>query len=269
MNLDFSSYITWLIIISLFCLVLERIVHWRIQKLIRPQLFQDIIWLAFNGYCLAVVFGPLFYFVGNFVGDIFLQIGLPKPEDINLLNTQSFWIQFIVLLIVHDLIEWLVHNGLHRIPFLWEFHKVHHSIHDMDWVGNFRFHWMEVMIYRPAKYIPVAIMGFNDQAVLVVAVFATLVGHLNHANIPFDYGPLKYIFNSPKMHIWHHDVDLHLKSGQNFGIVLSVWDWIFKTSYMPKGQPDKLGFEGDENFPDNILLRAVYPLSKFFYKRSQ
>jgi sterol desaturase/sphingolipid hydroxylase (fatty acid hydroxylase superfamily) len=267
MNLDFTSYVTWLIIVSLFCLILERVVPWRKQKLLRPQLFQDIIWLAFNGYYLAVVFGPLFYFAGNFVGDLFLQIGLPKPEDINLLNTQPVWIQFIVLLIVQDFIEWSVHNGLHRIPFLWEFHKVHHSIHNMDWIGNFRFHWMEVLIYKPAKYIPIAILGFNYETALAVAVFATLVGHLNHTNVPFDYGPFKYIFNSPKMHIWHHDVKMHLNSGQNFGIVLSIWDWIFKTSYMPQGQPEQIGFAGDDNFPDNILLRFIYPLSKFVSKK--
>ena len=100
--MDLYSYVTWLIIVSLFCLVLERIAPWRKQKMLRPQLFQDIIWLAFNGYYLAVVFGALFTFTGNLVGDLFLQIGLPKPEEINLLNTQPFWIQFIALLILQD-----------------------------------------------------------------------------------------------------------------------------------------------------------------------
>jgi len=264
MNLDFTSYVTWLIIVSLFCLILERIIQWRKQKLLRPQLFQDILWLAFNGYYLAVVFAPLFIYTSHFVGDLFSQLGFSGLEDINLLNAQPFWIQFIVLLVLQDIIEWSVHNALHRIPILWEFHKVHHSIHNMDWIGNFRFHWMEVLIYKPAKYIPLAILGFTYEPLLAVAVFATLVGHLNHSNVPFDYGPLKYIFNSPKMHIWHHDTVLHLKSGQNFGIVLSIWDWLFKTSYMPEGQPDKLGFEGDEKFPDNILLRFIYPVSKLF-----
>ena len=103
--MDLYSYVTWLIIVSLFCLVLERITPWRKQKMLRPQLFQDIIWLAFNGYYLAVVFGALFTFTGNLVGDLFLQMGLPKPEEINLLNTQPFWIQFIALLILQDSLE--------------------------------------------------------------------------------------------------------------------------------------------------------------------
>ncbi len=260
---DFQSYTFWLIVISLFCLLLERIIPWRQQKLLRPQWLQDVFWLAFNGYFLAVLFAPLFTGAAGLADQLFARIGWPQPSQVNLLNSQPFWMQFFVLLVVQDFIEWSVHNALHRIPALWEFHKVHHSIHDMDWIGNFRFHWMEVLIYKPAKYLPLAFMGFNYEPVLAVAVFATLVGHLNHSNVPFDYGPLKYIFNSPKMHIWHHDTELHLNSGQNFGIVLSVWDWLFGTAWMPQGQPQRLGFDGDDKFPDNLLLRMIYPASKF------
>lgn len=266
MLFNINSYVFWLILVSLFCFLLERFIPWRKQKILRPQLVQDFIWLAFNGYFLAFLFGPLFIFASNLVGDLFVYTGLPRPEDINLLNVQPFWIQFIVLLFLQDIIEWFVHNALHRIPVLWEFHKVHHSIHTMDWIGNFRFHWMEVLIYKPAKYIPVAVMGFNYEPVLAVAVFATLVGHLNHSNVPFDYGPLKYIFNSPKMHIWHHDTEMHLKSGQNFAIVFSIWDWLFGTMFLPAGQPKRIGFAGDDKFPDNILLRFIYPIGKFLIR---
>jgi sterol desaturase/sphingolipid hydroxylase (fatty acid hydroxylase superfamily) len=34
------------------------------------------------------------------------------------------------------------------MPWLWEFHKVHHSIEELDWIGNFRFHWMEIVVYK-------------------------------------------------------------------------------------------------------------------------
>jgi sterol desaturase/sphingolipid hydroxylase (fatty acid hydroxylase superfamily) len=64
------------------------------------------------------------------------------------------------------------------------------------------------------------------------------------------------------MHIWHHDVEMHLPYGQNFGIVLSVWDWLFGTAYMPAGQPEKIGFKSDEKFPDNLPARFVYPAGK-------
>ncbi len=82
--------------------------------------------------------------------------------------------------------------------------------------------------------------------------FATIVGHLNHANLGWDYGPLKYIFNNPKMHIWHHAKEMpgsHPK-GMNFGLSLSIWDYIFRTAYIPhNGRDIELGFTNDEDYP--------------------
>ncbi len=262
MIFNINSYLFWLIAISIFCFLLERIIPWRKQNAVRPQLLQDFFWLIFNGYYLAVLFSPLFRFASETFGSLFHLLDLPSPESVNLVNTFPFFAQVIFLLVFQDFIEWCVHNLLHRIPALWELHKLHHSIHTMDWIGNFRFHWAEVFVYKSIKYLPLALMGFNGKALLAVAVFATLIGHLNHSNIPLSWGPLKYLFNSPKMHIWHHDVEMHLPYGQNFGIVLSVWDWLFGTAYMPAGQPEKIGFKSDEKFPDNLPARFVYPAGK-------
>lgn len=265
---SWKSYAFWLLIISLFAFLLERIVPWRKQKALRPQLMQDIFWLVFNGYYLAVLFSPMFNFVSGTFEQFLISIGLPSPSSVNFANAFPFWAQVVFLLLLQDLIEWGVHNLLHRVPFLWELHKLHHSIHTMDWIGNFRFHWLEVFVYKSLKYLPLALLGFNGQAVLIVAVFATLIGHLNHSNVPISWGPLKYIFNSPKMHIWHHDVKMHRKYGQNFGIVFSMWDWLFGTAYMPEGQPEKIGFEGEEDYPDSLPMRFLYPLSKIFKRTS-
>jgi sterol desaturase/sphingolipid hydroxylase (fatty acid hydroxylase superfamily) len=96
-------------------------------------------------------------------------------------------------------------------------------------------------------------------------VVSTLIGHLNHSNLRWDYGPLRYLVNSPRMHIWHHDEIMHYKGGQNFGIVLSVFDWVFKTAYMPEDeeQPDRLGFSDLPQFPKGLFSRLFYPLSVF------
>jgi sterol desaturase/sphingolipid hydroxylase (fatty acid hydroxylase superfamily) len=54
------------------------------------------------------------------------------------------------------------------------------------------------------------------------------------------------------------------KGGQNFGITLSVWDWLFGTAYMPEeGQPERLGFKGMENFPRHLFARMFYPFYKW------
>jgi len=89
------------------------------------------------------------------------------------------------------------------------------------------------------------------------------IGHLNHSNLYITYGPLKYLLNNPAMHIWHHAKTLPNQYGVNYGISLSIWDYLFKTAYIPKnGRDEKLGFDGDEQFPKTFLQQVVYPFKK-------
>jgi len=78
-------------------------------------------------------------------------------------------------------------------------------------------------------------------------------------------GPImKYIFNSPEMHIWHHSYELpeERRYGVNFALTLSVWDYIFGTAYIPhNGKDIKLGFPGVEQFPSTFPKQMLLGLS--------
>lgn len=261
--LDVRGYVFWLLVVSLGCWALERLVPWRPkQRALRDQIGQDCFWLVLNGHYAGVVLA----FIGGWL--LGLAFRLPGgsmwawPESLGLLTTQSQWLQVAVLLIAKDFLEWCVHNLLHRVSWMWEFHKLHHSIVELDWIGAMRFHWMEIVFYNTVTYLPMVILGVDGGVILGVAVFATLIGHLNHANLKIGWGPLKYVLNSSRMHVWHHDIELHYRYGQNFGIVLSVWDWLFGTAYWPdeSQQPRRLGFRGMEAFPRGLAARLVFPL---------
>lgn len=75
-------------------------------------------------------------------------------------------------------------------------------------------------------------------------------------------GPwMKYIFNSPEMHIWHHVKTLPegRTNGINFGISLAIWDYIFGTAVIPEdGRDIELGFEGVEEFPESFAGQLTY-----------
>ena len=63
------------------------------------------------------------------------------------------------------------------------------------------------------------------------------------------------------MNIWHHAKALPNQYGVNYGISLSIWDYLFKTAYIPKnGRDEKLGFDGDEQFPKTFWQQIIYPL---------
>jgi sterol desaturase/sphingolipid hydroxylase (fatty acid hydroxylase superfamily) len=89
------------------------------------------------------------------------------------------------------------------------------------------------------------------------------IGHLNHANVGWGYGPLGYIFNNPKMHIWHHAKELPNKYGVNYGLSLSIWDYLFGTAYIPRdGKDIELGFEQDEKYPKTFFSQISHPWIK-------
>jgi sterol desaturase/sphingolipid hydroxylase (fatty acid hydroxylase superfamily) len=172
------------------------------------------------------------------------------------------WLQLLLLFILADFIQWTVHILLHRVPWLWEFHKVHHSVKEMGFAAHLRFHWMEKIIYNTIQYIPLAMIGFGIQEFLLVHLFALAIGHFNHSNIRVPLGPFKYIFNNPQMHIWHHAKHIPSKTGVNFGISLSIWDYLFRTNYIPKdGKDEPLGFDDMDQFPTNLKDQLVHGLN--------
>lgn len=257
-----AKYYVWLVGVSLFVFVMERLFTWRKgQRVLRPGIGQDLFWLVFNGHFLGLALATGTGYLVQALNTLLHEAGLPAPESLHLMSDTPLWLQATVFFVLKDFLEWNVHRLLHRTPWLWEFHKLHHSIVELDWIGNFRFHWGEIIVYKALTYLPLVVLGIDWRVMLGIAVFGTLMQDLNHANIRTHWGPLRYLFNSPMMHVWHHDVALHGKGGQNFGIVLSVWDWAFGTVYWPTDadQPRRIGFAGMERYPGGLILRLLYP----------
>jgi sterol desaturase/sphingolipid hydroxylase (fatty acid hydroxylase superfamily) len=256
------SYLHWLVAVSLLFVVLERLVPWRKgQALLRPGWLRDLGFLALNGHFFAVLTAGVNGWLALHATDLLQRAGL--RFDASPVSRWPFWAQVAVFLVVSDFLQWCVHNALHRVSFLWTFHKVHHAITTMDFVGNFRFHWMEILVYKTAQWLPLALLGASGEAAFVVAVFGTFWGDLNHANLDVGLGRLGYVFNSPRMHLWHHDASDEGGVAKNFGIVLSLWDFLFRTAYWPRDRsPDRLGYPGDHEMPPGLLGELAWPIPR-------
>ena len=266
---NWDNYFYALIVISLIVWVLEIAFPWRKdQSIFRRDFWLDTFYMFFNFFLLnLIVLIALSNTAEQFFNDILGLVGL-SIKSFQLFDVSQLpkIVGLFILFLVSDFVQWNTHRLLHRVPLLWNFHKVHHSVKQMGFAAHLRYHWMEPIVYKALLYIPIAIIGgFNAQDVAIVHFFALAVGHLNHANLGWSYGPLKYIINNPKMHIWHHAKEFpeHVKFGVNFGLTLSVWDYIFKTNYIPyDGRDIELGFEGDETFPQDFISQEIYPLNK-------
>lgn len=262
----YQNYFWWLIVLSLAVWGLEIAFPWRKnQKKIRKDFWLDSFYMFFNFYFFKLI---IFAGITAISSKAFIDVIGGNIEVISLFNGQElpYWLQLIIFFLAMDFVQWLVHVTLHKFNFLWQFHKVHHSVEEMGFAAHLRFHWMENVFYTPAKYLMFLLIGgFEPSSVFVIYYINIAIGHLNHANLNLDYGPLKYILNNPKMHIWHHAKELpeDHKNGANFGISLSIWDYLFRTSYIPRsGRDIELGFDNMEKFPETFAGQMIYPIGK-------
>lgn len=260
----YTNYFWGLVVISLLVWMLEIAFPWRKeQSIIRKDFWLDGFYMFFNFFIFAIVISGVY----DILGVLFKEIGV-TAKSFAIMNIADWpmWTQLLVFFIIIDFVQWFTHVLLHRYDFLWRFHKVHHSVKEMGFAAHLRYHWMENIFYKPLKTFGVMILGgFEPEQAYIVHFAAIAIGHLNHSNIKITWGPLKYIFNNPVMHLYHHVKALPKakRYGINFGISLSLWDYIFKTNYIPEDSGTiELGFPGDEKFPKKFFGQIFYGFGK-------
>ncbi|MFN7326902.1 MAG: sterol desaturase family protein [Chitinophagales bacterium] len=266
LNPHWGNFFYWLIAISVVVYLLELLFPWRKnQPALRQDFWLDSFYMFFNVFIFSLIgYAALSNVMVELFND-FLQgtFGISNLVAIEI-GSWPRWAQLLTLFLIRDFVQWNTHVILHKVPFLWRFHQVHHSVEQMGFAAHLRYHFMETFVYRTMEYLPLAMIGFGIQDFIVVHLFALTIGHLNHANIYLPLGPLKYLLNSPQMHIWHHAKELPKgTSGVNYGITLSIWDYLFGTVWMPHdGRDIELGFEGVEKYPHGFFEQVVEPFKK-------
>jgi len=259
----YTNYFWGLIVLSLAVWLLEISFPWRKnQAIIRKDFWLDSFYMFFNFFIFSIIISG-FYQVMSVTFEAF-NIG-SKSLAIMDISKWAAGRQLLVFFIILDFVQWFTHVLLHRYPFLWKFHKVHHSVKEMGFAAHLRYHWMENVFYKPLKTFGVMILGgFEPEQAYIVHFIAITIGHLNHANIKITWGPLKFLVNNPVMHLYHHAYTLpEGKFGVNYGISLSLWDYLFKTSYVPEDSGTiEIGFEGDDKFPQDFISQSIYGFKK-------
>ncbi len=255
----YTNYFWGLIIISLVVWLLELQFPWRKnQGVFRKDFWLDAFYMFFNFFLFSIAISGFYQLLQSF----FTSLGL-NAKSYALIDISSFSmpIQLVVFFVVLDFVQWATHILLHKTPFLWQFHKIHHSVKEMGFAAHLRYHWMENILYKPLKTFGIMILGgFEPEQAYIVHFIAITIGHLNHANLKLSWGPLKYLLNNPIMHLYHHAYKLpEGRFGVNFGISLSLWDYLFNTYHVPDSNGNiKLGFPGDEKIPNRFFSQLLF-----------
>jgi sterol desaturase/sphingolipid hydroxylase (fatty acid hydroxylase superfamily) len=186
----------------------------------------------------------------------------------------------LVLALVSDFATFFVHLCAHRIPFLWEFHKVHHSAEVMTPVTVYRMHPVDDALTFMVSGLFVGcadavIRCFVDPNFPVVGLYGVtmftflfyLCGYnLRHSHVWLSWGPLlSKVFISPAQHQIHHS-KAKQHWNKNFGFMLAVWDYLFGSLYIPR-EHEHLEFglgNGQEREYSSVLRLYFLPFAKAY-----
>jgi len=193
----------------------------------------------FNGLIVAVIFAGLWS----------LMIGWIDDRGYGLLNLAEIpsWLHVVGAFILLDFWTYWWHRFNHVLPFLWRFHKVHHSDPFMDVTTANRFHLGEI-VFSSLLRLPVFFLIGNTLGELALyEIFLFANNQVQHANIGISASGdkiLRIFLTSPAMHKVHHSRWLP-ETNSNYTSLLSVWDRLFR-SFRLRADPHEICFGLDD-----------------------
>lgn len=272
-----------------FVVLLYRMKKKAKQREVRPfqvlrAMFPKRIFLhpsAKNDYKLFLINDGLLFFLTlsaiitpALFSEVFIQtveaLGVTTGEaDSSLLSKIGFTI---LLVLAWDFGATYAHYLKHKVPMLWEFHKVHHSAEVMTPITALRRHPVDYLFGALVTTVTLGtvllvwtlVFGRGVQPFMIFGVIAgvylwRLLGYnLRHSHIWISYGDFwNQIFISPAQHQVHHSTSpRHYDT--NFGHIFSFWDRMFGTLYLPKHEERvKFGIEAEE-MKDFETLGGIY-----------
>lgn len=228
------------------------------QPLVRAGLHIDVVYWFFG----PLVFSALHLAYLGAAGEILFG-GDPAAmasylgEGLFGLRDAPFWAQVVGALVVTDVLQYWTHRAFHAAP-LWRFHAIHHGPEHVDWLTCVRFHPVNTAVHSTGVGALVVLMGFDPLVFAVLAPFNVVYSGMVHANVDWDFGPLRYVFASPAFHRWHHARDIDARD-KNFAPTFPVLDLMFGTFHMPKGRkPESFGVVEDP-VPERFGAQLIYP----------
>ena len=178
--------------------------------------------------------------------------------------TQPVWLQAIEIYLLADFLGYWIHRLFHTGAW-WPFHAVHHSSEDLDWLSAVRVHPVNEAVDKIAPAVPILFLGFDPTVTAGVTGFLTFYAIFLHADVDWDFGPLRAVIATPVFHRWHHSKD-PAAIDKNFAGLLPLWDILFGTYYMPKDRMPQ-NFGATEPVPTGYFGQLWHPFSGWFKRK--
>jgi sterol desaturase/sphingolipid hydroxylase (fatty acid hydroxylase superfamily) len=231
----------------------------------------DVAFFFFSFFLVGILFGwavMSMHMIDNVTNQVLSAAFGVQPARLS--GWTAAGLMTAVLFVAYELGYWIDHYLSHNVPFLWEFHKVHHTAEVLSPLTNFRVHPIDTIVFNNILAGVMGVAGglahfllgrsaspltIADSNVIVLAFFF-LIGHLQHTHFWIAFtGPWGRIILSPAHHQIHHSTDpAHFN--KNLGSFLAIWDWMFGTLCMPSKARQKLDFGVEPKGQDAHTVRG-------------
>lgn len=248
---------TLLIFWIAFIMLLERVMPYRKGlPIFREGFWVDLVWYTIiQSYVLKIFIGS--YIISPLQNNWDLS-------HITFVKTMPVWGQVLFFLVTHDFYIYWFHRWQHANKILWRTHEAHHSGKEVNFLEGSRSHSIEIIINQTIEFAPIFLLGADPSVIPIKALLDAVFGTFIHANIDVKLGRLKYIFNSPELHLWHH-ANYKEVFHANFSTKFAVWDYLFKTVYDPNKKPEnnneKWGLYYD--YPKDYFMQHLFAFKRF------
>jgi sterol desaturase/sphingolipid hydroxylase (fatty acid hydroxylase superfamily) len=247
-----SNIVFGLAILAVIFIPLERLFALRPRRVLRRGWRTDLVHYLVNGAALKV--GLVVSVVA--AGSV-LRAFVPAPLRLGIAASPTS-VQIVAGFAITTVGGYAGHRAAHEVPLLWRFHRVHHSIRDMDWLAANHLHPLDETFGRSAAVLPLYALGFGRVSLGAFVILITVQAIFIHANLRMNFDPLRWLIATPQFHHWHHAREPQAYN-TNYAGEFPVLDALFGTLYLPADRwPAQYGIDDVE--PTGYLRQLAWPL---------
>ena len=233
----YNVFIAFVMVSGLFVVMfsIERYYGSPASRYLSRNFFQDLAYWFYVRTGLHSLF---------FSGTFMLWVPTAFPSlNLNLIGGLPGWQRYLIYFLLMEFVGYWFHRWVHHNRFLWAFHSVHHSQEQMTFATQMRGHALGDFINVLVMFAPIMIIGAGPTDYRVIGYSRIFLEALQHADIPWRFGPFYRILIGPVFHGFHHSAARHQYNG-NYGNLLGIWDWMFGTLVDEPERPRRYGVEG-------------------------
>jgi sterol desaturase/sphingolipid hydroxylase (fatty acid hydroxylase superfamily) len=145
---------------------------------------------------------------------------------------ENSFLFYLIAVIVLDFSNFFYHYLMHKIPFCWRFHQIHHSDMEVDISTTFREHPGETFLRVGFFILTIFIFGISPWIIIIFQLFESSSNIISHSSMKLPDRIdriVSMVFVTPNTHSIHHHYRLP-HTDTNYGDILSIWDHLFQNS---------------------------------------